>query len=60
MVLRWLTGQKLTKGETQNLGLYGTVPVDRQRKVANEIASVISTRIGMTPANVVELAQARA
>lgn len=60
MVLRWLTGQKLAQGETQNLGLYGTVPVDRQRKVANEIASVISTRIGMTPANVVELQKVRA
>lgn len=60
MVLRWLTGQKLAQGETKNLGLYGTVPVDRQRKVANEIASVISTRIGMTPANVVELQKVRA
>lgn len=60
MVLRWLTGQKLTKGETQSLGLYGTVPLERQRKVANEIASVIGKRIGMTPANVVELAKVTA
>jgi len=60
MVLHWLCGQALAKGEQKNLGLYGVVPVDRQRKVANEIASVISTRIGMTPANVVELAKVRA
>ena len=60
MVLRWLTGQKLTKGETQSLGLYGTVPLERQRKVANEIASVISRRIGLSPANVIEIRQATA
>lgn len=60
MVLRWLTGHSLVAGETKSLGFYGVVPVERQRKVANEIASVISTRIGMTPANVVELAKARA
>lgn len=62
MVLRWLCGQKLTAGETKNLGLYGTVPVERQRKVANEIASVISSRIGVentlieaAPFSVIEL-----
>ena len=60
MVLHWLCGQAVAKGEQKNLGLYGIVPVDRQRKVANEIASVISTRIGMTPANVVELQKVRA
>ena len=60
MVLHWLCGQALAKGEQKNLGLYGVVPVERQRKVANEIASVISSRIGMTPGNVVELAKARA
>jgi integrase len=55
MVLHWLTGQALAKGEQKNLGLYATVPVERQRKVANEIASVISTRIGIAPSNVVTL-----
>lgn len=60
MVLRWLTGHSLTDAESKSLGFYGAVPVERQRKVANEIARVISTRIGMTPANVVELTQARA
>lgn len=60
MVLHWLCGQALAKGEQKNLGLYGVVPVERQRKVANEIASVISTRIGMTPATVIELRQATA
>lgn len=60
MVLHWLCGQALAKGEQKNLGLYGVVPVERQRKVANEIASVISTRNGMTPATVIELRQANA
>ncbi|MBE0554824.1 MAG: integrase family protein [Rhodobacteraceae bacterium] len=60
MVLHWLCGQALAKGEQKNLGLYGVVPVERQRKVANEIAKVINKRIGMTPANVVELAKATA
>ncbi len=60
MVLHWLCGQALAKGEQKNLGLYGVVPVERQRKVANEIAKVISSRIGMTPANVIEIRQATA
>lgn len=60
MVLHWLCGQSVAKGEQKNLGLYGVVPVERQRKVANEIASVISTRIAKAPANVVELKKARA
>lgn len=60
MVLYWLCGQALAKGEQKNLGLYGVVPVERQRKVTNEIARVIGKRIGMTPANVVELAKATA
>lgn len=55
MVLHWLCGQALAKGEQKNLGLYGVVPVERQRKVANAIASVINKRIGMTPGNVVAL-----
>ncbi|MFZ5708834.1 MAG: integrase [Pseudomonadota bacterium] len=60
MVLRWLTGHTLNGGETKSLGFYGTVPVERQRKVANAIASVISTRIGLSPANVIEIRQATA
>jgi integrase len=60
MVLHWLCGQALAKGEQKNLGLYGVVPVERQRKVANEIASVINTRVGMTPVNAVEIRQAGA
>lgn len=60
MVLRWLTGHVLSGGETKSLGFYGTVPVERQRKVANEIARVISTRIGLSPANVIEIRQATA
>lgn len=59
MVLRWLCGQSLTTNETRNLGLYGTVPVERQRKVANEIARVIDTRIGRAgSSNVVDLKRA--
>lgn len=59
MVLRWLTGHTLTSGETRSLGFYGSVPVERQRKVANEIASVISTRIGSSPCSIIELKRAR-
>jgi integrase len=58
MVLHWLTGQALNKGDAKNLGLYATIPVERQRKVANEIASVITSRIQETPANVVEIGRA--
>ncbi len=60
MVLRWLCGHALAQGETKNLGLYGEVPVDRQRRVANEIASVIDTRIGRASRNVVEIRQVNA
>ncbi|NTT87766.1 tyrosine-type recombinase/integrase [Tabrizicola fusiformis] len=60
MVLRWLTGHVLSGGETRSLGFYGTVPVERQRKVANAIASVINKRIGLSPANVIEIRQATA
>jgi integrase len=55
MVLHWLCGQALAKGEQKNLGLYGVVPVERQRRVANEIAAVIDARIGETSVNVVEI-----
>lgn len=58
MVLHWLTGQALNKGDAKNLGLYATIPVERHRRVANEIASVITSRIQDSPANVVELARA--
>lgn len=59
MVLRWLCGQALTNDETKNLGLYGMVPVERQRKVANEIASVIDSKIGRAGSrNVIDLKRA--
>lgn len=60
MVLHWLSGQAVAKGEQKNLGLYGTVPVERQRKVANEIARVIDARCEVTPANVVEIRRLQA
>lgn len=60
MVLRWLTGHTLDGAETKSLGFYGTVPVERQRKVANEIARVIERRCEASPANVVEMGRVRA
>lgn len=60
MVLHWLTGQALNKGDAKNLGLYAIVPVERQRKVANAIAAYILRNVGETPGNVVALEQARA
>ena len=57
MILHWLTGQALNKGDAKNLGLYATIPVERQHRVANEIASVITSRIEETPANVVAISR---
>jgi integrase len=55
MVLRWLCGHALTDGDTKNLGLYGMVPVERQRKVANLISTIIDHKCRVSPANVVEI-----
>ena len=60
MVLRWLCGQSLTSAETKNLGLYGQVPVERQRKVADMISSVIDARCGTGPKTVIEIQRNRA
>lgn len=60
MVIRWLCGQNLTGGEAKSLGFYATVPVERQRKVANEISAVIDRRCEVTPTNVVEIGRATA
>lgn len=60
MVLRWLCGQALTSAETKNLGLYGQVPVERQRKVADMISSVIDARCGIVPKTVIEIQRNRA
>ncbi|WFE74259.1 tyrosine-type recombinase/integrase [Roseinatronobacter sp. S2] len=60
MVLRWLCGQRLTDGDTQALGHYGKVPVERQRRVANAISRVIDIRCEASPSNVVEMGSKRA
>lgn len=58
IVFRWLSGQRLTVGETQMLGHYSTVPVERQRRAANQISAVIQKRLEVTPSNVVEIRRA--
>ena len=58
VVFRWLSGQRLTDGETQMLGHYSTVPVERQRQAANLISAVIQKRLEVTPSNVVEIRRA--
>lgn len=60
LVFRWLCGQNLTGGESKSLGFYATVPVERQRKVANQVSSVIDRRCEVEPANVVELGRVHA
>jgi len=55
VVFRWLSGQRLTDGDTQMLGQYSTVPVDRQRRAANQLSAVIQRRLKVTPSNVIEI-----